>query len=105
MLYLIKNSVAMAHQYWANFQITLIQILFDEYYDDDDDDGEVIIPGKEKDGSKLRYHDQDDEHKIRHWDASLYCIVYLLYRVNHQVREELLLTWNYELRCSIVCFY
>ena len=47
----------------------LTQILFDEYYDDVDEGGEFIIPGKEKDRSKSRYHNQDEEDKIRHRSA------------------------------------
>ena len=43
--------------------------MFDEYYDDVDEGGEFIIPGKEKDRSKSRYHNQDDEDKIRHRSA------------------------------------
>ena len=40
--------------------------MFDEYYDDDDDEGEFIMPGKEKDLSRSRYNNQEDEDKIRH---------------------------------------
>ena len=41
--------------------------MFDEYYDDEDEDdiGEFIIPGRERDRSKLPYVNPDDEDKIR----------------------------------------